>query len=319
MTEEADQEPLHPVDGSFTDLFRAPKAAPDYVIPDLLPVGITFLVGPPKDSYKSTISMAIACLVAGFKVDAIPPRFAACKKGTVFVFSYEASAGMLRFIVEDGMGIKGQPDESILVSDAPWEFRLDDEEAAEQLIFWLDERKPLLVIIDPLANFHAVEEKDAVQMIRILAPLQRWAKENGCAMLIVHHTRKLNEDRAYRADDVRGSSGIFGLADALLLITPKDQYEIMVEGKFKLSQGWLETWQLAIWGRKGKGGQVALREVDVLIINMILKGQDTVDKLLVHSGLGADTVKARLAAMRKMGVIEWKKGKVTVLRPEVVE
>jgi hypothetical protein len=304
MSPEQDDGPLESIDGHFTDLFRASKKPPVWIVEGVLPAGLTIMVGPPKDAYKSTVSAALAAKVAGLKCTALPLDWKAVMRGPVMIFSYEADAGELRSMVEDGMGVKGQPIESIMVADEPDTFRLDDEDAAEQMIFWLDARKPALVILDPLANFHGFEEKDSAKMIHILSPLRRWAKANNSCFLVVHHTRKLQEDRAYRADDARGTSAIFGLCDAILVITPgKKKYELMIDAKFKRSPAWLKTIQLAVWERKGEQGGEALREVDKMILKAIAHGFREPSKIAKHINLGPASVEVRLAFLKTNGYL----------------
>jgi hypothetical protein len=312
--------PLAPVQGHFTDLFTASKKPPVFVVDCVLPEGLTFIIGPPKAAFKSSITMALAALVAGHECQALPVSWKPLVTGPVMVFSYEASAGELRVLMEDGLGVKGAANESILVADEPDTFRLDDEDAVEEMLGWLEERKPALVILDPLANFHTLEEKDAAKMIHILSPLRRWAKENGAAFLIVHHTRKLNEDRAYRADDARGTSAIFGLADGLLAITPgKKPYELLIDGQFKRAPAWTKTIVLGAWDRRGMRGAEALSEVDKLVIRAIAHGYATPDAIAKHCNMSLARVGIAAKALERNGILTIKNKKLALVNKGILK
>jgi hypothetical protein len=94
-------------------------------------------------------------------------------------------------------------------------------------------------------------------MIRMLQPLQQWAVKNKRGVLIVHHSKKLGEQkdgaqRMARADDMRGTSALFGLADAVLTVTPMNSKGLInVDAILKRGEAWQRTIQLGIWGQAG--------------------------------------------------------------------
>lgn len=305
---------LEPIEGTFTDVARATKSLPRWVIEPLLPEGLVIMAGPPKESYKSTISCAMACLVSDHPHKALPMDWQRRMDGPVMFLSHEADAGELRFTIEDGLGVKLRPDESLLVADRPEEFQLDTEEGHAELMHWLDARKPVLTIIDPLANFHSLEEKDAGQMIKLLAPLRRWAKNEQACILLVHHTKKLDEERQLRAGDVRGTSALFGLADGLILLSPtQNEYEIIFDVKPKRGRHFVQTVQLGIWDRKGVQGGVALVGLEKLLLKAVALGYDTIEEAAKHCNVKRDVAANRLAGLAARGVVAIKHGKVKVL------
>jgi hypothetical protein len=90
-------------------------------------------------------------------------------------------------------------------------------------------------------------------MIRLLTPLRHWAKENGAACVVVHHSRKNAKDgknARTTADDVRGSGAIFGMADGLLLLTRKASGDLIIEGIYKRGERWERTVDMAAWGEE---------------------------------------------------------------------
>lgn len=305
--------PLHPVDGTFTDIGTAKKVAPRWVVEPLLPEGLVIIAGPPKESYKSTIVMALACMVTDHKHVALPADWAKRRDGPVMFLSHEADAGEMRFTIEEGLGVKLRKDESLLVADRPEEFMLDTEEGHGNLMHWLHERDPILCVIDPLVNFHSLEEKDAGQMVKLLAPLRRWAKQEQACILVVHHTKKLDEDRQLKAGDVRGSSALFGLADGLVLLSPtQNDYEIIFDVKPKRGRHFVQTVQLGIWDRKGQQGGTPLMGVDKLLIKAVQLGFSDVNEAARHVNIKPELAHAKFVAMAKRGLLTLNAGKVKV-------
>lgn len=242
-----------PIDGFFSDLATADMAPPRWVIKNVLPCGIVFLAGPPK-TMKSTIEMALSLAVSGLQTDALPADMLelGMEPGTVMGLSAEASAGELRHMVEVGMGVKLPDDRRIIIADDPWSFRLDDPEALEQLMVWLKARRPRLFWLDPLLDFHSTDEKDSGAMNRLLRPIQRWAKENDSCFLVVHHTRKKSqEDKSdYGTGDMRGTTALFGIADGVIIITPRPGGKLYMKGTYKRGPEWEKTVVIKMWGQE---------------------------------------------------------------------
>lgn len=265
MSEPEDSSHLEPYEGVFQDLAEAKIIPPKWVITDLLPVGLTFLAAPPK-SGKSTLTLAASTLVAGFKCPVLPPFLSHVPQdGIVMVFSYEAEAGELRYMVEMEMGIPLTNNGSILVADDPWKFRLDDPEGLKQMLFWLNQYKPKLVILDPLRDFHSKDEDDSGEMNRLLRPLRTWGIKNDSAFVVVHHTKKPGEGQTkYGFSDMRGSSALYGIADGVLICSPieKQTNTISITTKFKKGKAWERTIQMAVYEDKDRTASEMLTELD---------------------------------------------------------
>jgi hypothetical protein len=194
------------------------------------------------------------------------------RTGLAEVFSFEASAGELRHTAETEMNIVvPSGDESIMVCDDPWDYQLDDAEGIEKLLYWLNETKPLLVVLDPLRNFHNLDENDSGSLIKALAPLRKWAKDNKSCVLIVHHAKKREEGR-YNNNDLRGSSALFGMVDGALIITREGQTEVHVAATFKRGASWERTIELAAYQNKGGVAGVPLGELDKSVYRLFKAG-----------------------------------------------
>jgi len=286
----------HELSGWFTDLRDAVAEPPRYVIDRLLPTGITFMVAPPK-TYKSTIEMALSLMVAGQDCDVLPDDLRLVPQtGPVLGFSAEASAGELRYMAEQGFRLKVNTRHPFLIADDPWLFRLDDEDALNRMFSAL-KCGPKLVWLDPLRDYHSLDEQDSGDMQRLLRPLQRWAKDNHAALLVVHHTRKLasGEVRNLEAADARGTSALFGLADGLITLTPKGDTSVHFNVVVKRGASWNRTIRLKVWGT---GGEVDEDGKAVLALLAQGKSQAEMASLL---GVSLSTVSRRVAALRDSG------------------
>jgi RecA-family ATPase len=294
------------IEGLFTDLGEAVLSPPEWVIENLLPVGITFMVGPPK-TLKSTIEMALSMLVSGQQCEVLPPEMSRVPEtGRVIGLSAEASAGELRFMVERGFGTKVAANGMIQIADDPWRFRLDDPNGLDTLLGILNRVRPRLLWVDPLRDFHGEDEQDSGPMQRLLRPVQRWAKVNRAALLVVHHTRKLGsgEDRNLKAQDARGTSALFGLADGLITLTPKGENTVHFDVVTKRGMPWEKTVKLKVWGSQGNAVSLVdttAREVfALLVITPTLTQRELAQKM----NLSVSVVNKKVADLKALGALD---------------
>lgn len=71
-------------------------------------------------------------------------------------------------------------------------------------------------VVDPLAETHQADENDNGQMLEVTKLYRRVAHETGCAVLLIHHTRKKpgnsSDGHAGNLDSGRGASSVMGVA-----------------------------------------------------------------------------------------------------------
>jgi len=276
--QKGDDDVAHPIDwhGSFTDLGAAKMEAPDFIIDEWLCSGMMVVGGPPK-SLKSTVVMALVMLASGNKCNVLPP-LRVRRTGQVQLYSFEASAGELRYMVEKEFGATVPADESIMVCDDPWTFRIDAEEGIEKLLYWLNDTMPLVVVLDPLRNFHNLDENDSGAIIAALEPVRKWAKDNKRCAVIVHHAKKREEGR-YNTNDLRGSSALFGMVDGALIISREGETEVSVSATFKRGQSWERSIELAAYGNKDGVAGVPLGEMDRTVYKLLKAGATNTTKM----------------------------------------
>ncbi len=246
-----------PVESVWTDVGDAEVQPPEWLVENILPVGLTLLTGPPK-SYKSAVELALIMSVSGIENSVLPAELSKVSRtGRVLALSMEAEAGVLRHTAKEGFGIDIPNDGRFRACNDPWRFRLDNPADMRELLEWAETLDADLLAIDPLRNTHSIDENDSGGMIQMLQPLQHWATVKRKSALMVHHTRKLNDDkdggkRLASSNDIRGTSALLGMADASLSITAKNNSGLIhIDALFKRGEAWQRTIQLGIWGKTG--------------------------------------------------------------------
>lgn len=246
-----------PQESVWEDVGEAEIVDPFWLIKGLLPSGITFMPGPPK-SYKSLVEACMSLTVCGIPHNALPSDMqqGEGKVGRVLKLSMEAQPGVLRHTIKHGIGVDIPPDGRFLAMANPWKFRLDKPNDVADLIDWCEDLDADMLSLDPLRNLHNQDENDSAAMIQMLAPIQKWAIDNDRAAVVVHHMRKLNDDkegnkRLGSANDMRGTSALLGMADATLSVTALNhEGRIHIDAVFKRGEAWDRTIQLGIWGQQ---------------------------------------------------------------------
>jgi hypothetical protein len=113
------------------------------------------------------------------------------------------------------------------------------KDAMSELCKIVTERKPVLVIIDPLFKFvRVVDEKAYAEMCYAIAPFLTLARETGTHVLLVHHSGKA--ERADAMDAILGSTAIFGGVDSGLILKRTDRYRTLLSRQ-KYGTDWPET------------------------------------------------------------------------------
>lgn len=96
-------------------------------------------------------------------------------------------------------------------------------EAWHALEALLAQERPDLVVLDPLVELHTAEENDNTALRTVIAHLRGIAQRHGCAVLLVHHTRKGAE--AGDMEGIRGAGSIVGAARIALTCAPMSRDE----------------------------------------------------------------------------------------------
>lgn len=95
-----------------------------------------------------------------------------------------------------------------------------NEPAIKAIIQKISELEIVLWLIDPLVRMHRASENDNDEMDEVMRVLQHIAEETGCAIGVIHHTRKLNGAQgAGDAESARGASSVISAARFVFTLT----------------------------------------------------------------------------------------------------
>ena len=98
------------------------------------------------------------------------------------------------------------------------------EEVFSQLAATIRDRHIATVIVDPFVSSHAVRESSNEAIDAIAKRWKRLAQETGCAVVLVHHTRKLG-GREVTVEDGRGAVALRDAARVVLPLNPMGDKE----------------------------------------------------------------------------------------------
>lgn len=98
------------------------------------------------------------------------------------------------------------------------------EDVFAQLAATIRQRQIATVIVDPFVSSHAVRESSNEAIDAIAKRWKRLAQETGCAVVLVHHTRKLG-GRDATAEDGRGAVALRDAARVVLPLNPMGDKE----------------------------------------------------------------------------------------------
>lgn len=198
------------IDAATLDAMTFPAIR--YIVPGLIPEGLTLLAGKPKFG-KSYLALDIAVAVAsgGVAFGGID-----CAAGDVLYAALEDNPRRLQARLRSMLPYGAKPERLHIATD----WRRVGRGCEDDLQQWLDEQaNPRLIILDTLARIKPIsdgrgslydEDHGAIR------PLQEIAGERGIAILVIHHVRKSEADDIF--DTISGSNGLMGVADTLMVL-----------------------------------------------------------------------------------------------------
>jgi len=181
-----------------------------FVVPDVIPEGVTILAGKPKVG-KSWMALDVCVAVAA--------------GGTCLGQAESAEADVLYVALEDNhrrlqrrmhkrMGNERWPTRLTLATE--WR-RLDEGGLADMEAWCATVAAPRLIVIDTLAAIRPVRSSSGYREdYEALSELQRFAGEHGVAVVVLHHLRKMSAEDPF--DTVSGTLGLTGSADTVLVL-----------------------------------------------------------------------------------------------------
>ena len=187
-----------------------------YIVPDVIPEGLSILAGRPKLG-KSWMALDVAIAVAC-------GRYCLGEKKPV-------QGDVLYCALEDNPRRLQKRIKKLLASGAEWPERLTlatswrrlDKGGVKDVSEWLESvGSPQLIILDTLAGVRPIRTQQGyTEDYELLATLHRLANEAGVAIVVIHHTRKMEAEDPI--DTVSGTLGLSGCADTVLVLNRSSQ------------------------------------------------------------------------------------------------
>jgi AAA domain len=204
----------------FDDLLNHEFKPTPWVIRGLLPQGLTVLAGPPK-AKKSWLCLALVMAVgAGQKALGQIPT----KKQRCIYFALEDTPARLKERVEQMVdGVDTHAKVTFIFDWSTVDEQGNITEGIDRLRQAIEKNKPALVIIDTLAMVRTLRNKNENEYngdYRALGPFKKLADEFNVAIILVHHTRK-DEQNSDPYQSISGTYGISGSADTLMVLMPE--------------------------------------------------------------------------------------------------
>lgn len=193
----------------LAEFFASCKDKIDWLLePYVFDGGFTLVQGAPKCGKTWLVAWIAVCVaLAGKKVLFVEEEGAR-----------ETLRDRLKPFVRDPKALRGK-----LLVVFRKRIRLDQQKSLDALIAEVRRTCARLLVLDPFIALHGRKEKDEDEMAVVLSAIQQIITETGCAVLLVHHTRKgdswnKESSRDAQSEDARGSGAIVGDVDHVIAI-----------------------------------------------------------------------------------------------------
>lgn len=197
---------------SLQDLMGRAFPPQEWIVEDLLAPGLYLLCGRPKLG-KSWLSFLLVISVAGGTEFLGHP----VKEGTVLYLALEDTDARLQHRAQKLLADSEAPANAYLRTQWP---RVDQGGMQALALFLAEHPDTCLIVIDTLAkikppprsrNASSYDEEYA-----LIGDIKRVADEFGVAIVLVHHTRKM--EASDPLDEISGTTGITGAADGAWIL-----------------------------------------------------------------------------------------------------
>jgi hypothetical protein len=174
------------------------------------------IVGGEPKCCKSFLALDLAVSVASGAL--CLRQFRAVRTGPVLLFPAEDALGVVRQRLGGISAAAGADFASLQVDviTAP-SLRLDLPADRQRLESTVSERRPRLLVLDPLLRLHRIDENDASQVAPLLSFLRELQRKYQVAVVVVHHARK-DAGGTRPGQALRGSSELHGWGDSNLYL-----------------------------------------------------------------------------------------------------
>lgn len=188
-----------------------------YVVPGLIPEGLSMLVGKPKIG-KSWLALDLCIAVSSGRYCLGDKKPTA---GDVLYAAMEDNPRRLQRRIDKLLSpVSAQwPDRLTLVT----QWRRLDKGGVDDIRDWIESvPEARVVILDTLAGVKPIKTQQGyTEDYASLEDLHRLANEKGISIIVLHHQRKM--DAEDKLDTVSGTLGLAGCADTILVLSRSSQ------------------------------------------------------------------------------------------------
>jgi RecA-family ATPase len=299
---------------SAIDIYNAEYPPAKWIVPDLIPEGLTIFSGKPKVG-KSFFALGCALEVA--KGGYVLGKHAV-EKGRVFYIALEDRESRLHSRMKL-ITASEEPDPLLDIHDVSIGINKLGSGFETDLLNYIENHPDTrLIIIDTLTRIKPSGKKGMSDYdidADLLNPLQRMASDKGIGIVLIHHTRKSLSDSGDDHDEVAGTIGITGTVDtsivmkkrrgqdvSILSITGRDVEERQIAARFNsVTYKWEDIGDVAEALRSQERQQI----IDVLKkSNTAMTAAEVTDALKSINVIKAESsVRGLLTKMTKDGEI----------------
>ncbi len=269
------------------DLASMEFPEPEWLIPGLVPTGITLLAG------RTKIGKSWLALQWGARI-----------KGKVVYATYEDYERRLKSRTKK-LGITGK--DLILIPHPPWQM----PQALNELAADVKKYKPSCIIIDPWVCFKPLR-KDSSNIYEVdyeaFAQLRRWTNDMNVSVIVIHHTRKATAgQRGDPLDEPLGSTALTGATDTIAVLERKNDTEgiLHIRGRDVEAQELALAFDGGKWENLGRASEaLAGNRAEIAAILEEAGGPMTPAEVAEVIGEPRTTIKVMLGRMYAKGQVD---------------
>lgn len=276
---------------------------PTWLVPELLPTGLSFLAGRPKLG-KSWLALQLAHAIGTGGVFLGKP----VEKRNVLYLALEDSPRRLQKRTRS----QGIPSEAAITFETAW--RPLGGAGMADLRIELEANDYALIVIDTISRaLGRADQLDLAEMTSIIGALQNMAQNIGFSMLLIDHHRKSSGFQSNNIDDLMGSTGKAATADCILGLyreQGKHGATLAITGRDVEEQELAIEWDglICCWVSKGTAADVRKDTVRAAILEAIpalesLGEPPTTKRIADYTGTNKGTISKELANLVAAGQV----------------
>ena len=242
-------------------------------------------------------------------------------------------------LIDEENGIRGLQRRAKKILEVPVDlplmnmqgFKIDDDKKREKLKKYIEKNNIGLVVLDSFRRMHSKDENKSEDIAKIYDCLKDVIVSTKCAIIIVHHNRKIIKGEIVDMESLRGSGDIGAMVDSFILLETKPLKELQGSSTvittilrediavkpFKVDWYDNETGDKLYFEYKGEIEENE-KKVDTaveFIYELIKNGAEAeinfeyIKQLLAKRDIGSKNIRMALKILENQGKIDFYKGK----------